>query len=615
MKFKPTRFLLALTALLAVSLLTAETNQSVSTDSISDLACSPQPGNALFFTGSYHGQPVQMVRRGAMGVGTWDIYTGPPTGRVRLSFVDKKGLREILSMDRGQRITVNPVAQERIEYRLYAPDRSFLIGSVIYRKNDRWLQGLMKTEAFVSYADLIETTDVTSKMMAQSSGRTKTASLWLRTSPGFSLISTASAEDLDTHISNFFSPSAEEARDFFGGAPGDQMVIGSMAGAAAFTVKLLATDPLILGPAVAVAAPLLTSVVIGVGVGLMADRVRTWADSKNLSGTSSLHDLYDRLVAPTLYSKQPSEPAPTALTIASPLPLKKNNFLAMAEQLDKLDHLDFMTALDHAASFTQSRDYVGAQAELDRAQKLARGAQDKSALQEGRQGLADALARAEQMRKDEELRQLAIEQQHQRDLQAAADAQAEQERRDAQVRRDAENEETTTSYNSPAPSPFQGLEDINNIMRDGQARIAAARSARAGSRTTESVARAPQADTTYSSSMNQTPSSRYSASTDTTQSPRAVTAAPPAASWHDDLTTTEVESGKVTTFPGHSESISGETIATSMSSRADAQSLWGSQGGIVTSYSGCGACGVGATITVVVKFSSVIDSHVYKRDR
>ncbi len=85
--------------------------------------------------------------------------------------------------------------------------------------------------------------------------------------------------------------------------------------------------------------------------------------------------------------------------------------------------------------------------------------------------------------------------------------------------------------------------------------------------------------------------------------------------WHDELTIKEVVSGKVTPYDQHEASIPGDVIADKMNSRADAQALWGSQGGTVSEYTGCGSCGVGSKITVVVTFSSVIDTHVFKRDK
>lgn len=88
-----------------------------------------------------------------------------------------------------------------------------------------------------------------------------------------------------------------------------------------------------------------------------------------------------------------------------------------------------------------------------------------------------------------------------------------------------------------------------------------------------------------------------------------------AESWHDELTIKEVVSGKITPYNGHETNIPGDVIASKMSSQADAQALWGSQGGTVTSYTGCGECGVGSSITVVVEYSSVIDTHVFKRDK
>ena len=83
--------------------------------------------------------------------------------------------------------------------------------------------------------------------------------------------------------------------------------------------------------------------------------------------------------------------------------------------------------------------------------------------------------------------------------------------------------------------------------------------------------------------------------------------------WHDELTIQEVVSGKVTPYDGHETNIPGDVIASKMGSAADAQALWGAQGGTVSSYTRSGS-GLGETITVVVKFSTVIDTHVFKRN-
>lgn len=83
--------------------------------------------------------------------------------------------------------------------------------------------------------------------------------------------------------------------------------------------------------------------------------------------------------------------------------------------------------------------------------------------------------------------------------------------------------------------------------------------------------------------------------------------------WHDELTIKEVVSGKVTPYDGHETNIPGDVIASKMGSAADAQALWGPQGGTVSSYTRSGS-GLGETITVVVKFSTVIDTHVFKRN-
>jgi hypothetical protein len=66
-------------------------------------------------------------------------------------------------------------------------------------------------------------------------------------------------------------------------------------------------------------------------------------------------------------------------------------------------------------------------------------------------------------------------------------------------------------------------------------------------------------------------------------------------------------------FPNHDGEISGDVIATRVGSEKDAMALWGRQGAKSFQYSGCGACGVGSTITVVVDFGYIIDTHEYVR--
>jgi len=86
--------------------------------------------------------------------------------------------------------------------------------------------------------------------------------------------------------------------------------------------------------------------------------------------------------------------------------------------------------------------------------------------------------------------------------------------------------------------------------------------------------------------------------------------------WHDDLTIKEMTSKKEMLYPKHSSQISGDVIASRMSSSADATAFYGKPGNTVD-YKGCGAnCGVGSTITVVVKFgTSLVETHVFTRDK
>lgn len=379
-------FLLAFTAL---------AQESGTRNSLTDLAYSLQPGKNLYLTGRYQGQTVNMVRVGALGVGKLTVYTGTLTDRVRLIIDDNKGLQEILAMDKGQRITVNRVDEQRIEYRLYAPDRSFITGSVLFRKDGRWLQGLMKQEAFAGYSALTGVADVSEKFAYQSTESKLDLTAWFKKSwQNIDLISTAHAEDEENLIKGFFSASAQAARERWG-APLHEMFKGSLVGASAFTVTLMGQtlgtgETIALGSALATATPFLISVGVGVAVGIAADRVYNWAEGKNLGGTASAHDLFNRLIAGSRFSKDPA-PLPPAPSFAnSPLRAPSSTlpgFIDMAEQQDKVDKHEFRLALETAGTCTRKRDFPCANEQLASASKLASSGADRQLIASARKGI------------------------------------------------------------------------------------------------------------------------------------------------------------------------------------------------------------------------------------
>ncbi|WP_333873586.1 hypothetical protein [Methylobacter sp.] len=131
---------------------------------IQGLSATQQADGTLYFRGTYQNSAVRFTHQGNIGQGKWDVYSGTSNDRTRVTISDTEGLKEALLMDNGQRMTVNIVGTERIEYRNYSNDRKFLFGSVLYRNGDKWLQGLMFTEAFSDYTDLVTVTDVTSQI-------------------------------------------------------------------------------------------------------------------------------------------------------------------------------------------------------------------------------------------------------------------------------------------------------------------------------------------------------------------------------------------------------------------------------------------------------------------
>lgn len=125
-----------------------------------------QANNALMLSATYQGTPFRMVHSGVAGTGTWSIYTGSGTDRVRVTYGAKGGLQEVLALDSGVRITVQYVGQERAEYRWYGPNKTFLIGSVVYLLNGTWYQGTLQTEAFAGYSALTDVQDISASVQA-----------------------------------------------------------------------------------------------------------------------------------------------------------------------------------------------------------------------------------------------------------------------------------------------------------------------------------------------------------------------------------------------------------------------------------------------------------------
>lgn len=83
--------------------------------------------------------------------------------------------------------------------------------------------------------------------------------------------------------------------------------------------------------------------------------------------------------------------------------------------------------------------------------------------------------------------------------------------------------------------------------------------------------------------------------------------------WRDNYSNKVVSTGVVKSYPDHETSIPGDVVAHDMGSQQAAMSKWGPQGAKTAQYTGCGACGVGSKITVVLDFGYLVDTHEYVR--
>ncbi|MEX8520704.1 MAG: DUF1566 domain-containing protein [Leptothrix sp. (in: b-proteobacteria)] len=166
-----TRFKRYLAVLLSAALVacggggggSAPTNTGTVTTTTGPLGikASQMSDGALYFTGTYQGQPLKISHQGATGAGTWIAYEGTATARIRYTMSDTAGLQEVLAMDTGERMTVQTVGNARVEYRSYSNTGVFEWGVVLWQVNQHWWMARMPTEAFRDYGELIGPTDVT----------------------------------------------------------------------------------------------------------------------------------------------------------------------------------------------------------------------------------------------------------------------------------------------------------------------------------------------------------------------------------------------------------------------------------------------------------------------
>lgn len=345
--------------------------RATASSGLQNLSYAVQKGEHVLVAASFEDKPVHLVRDGARGAGSWTAWVGPATDRVRLSIDDRKGLTGVLAMDKGQRIAVRTVGQERIEYRLYNAERRFIAGAVLYRHATGWAMGRLRTEAFWGYAELTELEDMGPQLVLANAGPPQTITALLKAWwDRVDLIPAAHAQGL---LDGFFSQSAQDARERWS-APAHEMFKASLVGGAAFTVKLLGQT---LGAGetaalVAAASPFLVAVGTGVAIGIAADGFYEWASARNLGDASSLRALFARLMADSRYSQlpDPHPPAGAAAGDKPPAPV-----VAASP-----DRSGFRNALDKGAACAQARDFACAEAALATAQQQALTHQERREL-------------------------------------------------------------------------------------------------------------------------------------------------------------------------------------------------------------------------------------------
>jgi hypothetical protein len=131
------------------------------TTGLQGLKAAQMSDGSVYYTGSYQGQPLNVVHQGVAGAGTWAAYAGSGTERLRYTLSDTAGLQEVVAVNTGERMTVQTVGQERVEYRSYSSTGAFEFGAVLWQVNQRWLMARMQTEDFRGYGDLVGPLDVT----------------------------------------------------------------------------------------------------------------------------------------------------------------------------------------------------------------------------------------------------------------------------------------------------------------------------------------------------------------------------------------------------------------------------------------------------------------------
>lgn len=334
---------------------------------IENLTYSEQSGNRLYFTGLQQGKPVRIVRTGVLGSGQWAIYSGAPGSRLRLQIDDRLGVRDILAIDQGQRVTVNNFANERIEYRFYGPDSQFITASVIYLQDRRWYHGRMQTETFPGYPALQDVVDITKQVTSNTApGKTDFAGVLPDLWPYLNLIRPAHAQAGGGLLDRLLGP-----------APRKSMTQRweQLDDSTKYTAKMTANGLGILGTLIVglqkstplidkVVLPLLDEAIVhfpAVALGYyLGDKLYEWDKARQTPAQTQAEDFNDTVQRPRFSSSPMPEP---------PLAPPEGRYSSM-----------FRSSLDRAAECMKSGDMPCADNALLEGRIYADGSSDRTFL-------------------------------------------------------------------------------------------------------------------------------------------------------------------------------------------------------------------------------------------
>jgi hypothetical protein len=379
---------------------------------IKNLTYSIKRDKTVHFSGIHQGKPVHLVRYGSLGNGKWTVYTGTMTDRVRLVLDDRKGLQEILAMDSGLRMTVIRVGREHTEFRFYAPNRTFLLGSVVFREKNRWRQGALKTEAFAGYDALADVTDVSKSFPGYAAIDAASTLARLKESwNSLNLISVASAQpSLTSQLGQFFD---FQTQINYGPTDENDVTGVELIAVASLAGKIATVAPgavlIAQGVGLAVVGTAMIDGLVVLGSAAVVYTVVDKATDKLAQGSASFYnqfnsakDVGDDPAEKEAYSRLIKSTAFTAEAEQKPPPAKLEAYLRPAE-LEKLRerkaidqmHVDFRVALEAAEACTRKKDFVCAGASLDSASKLAGSYTENELLFAARRNLKKVQADAE----------------------------------------------------------------------------------------------------------------------------------------------------------------------------------------------------------------------------